>query len=973
MSGTADGRPGHRRILGGLAAGATVVALAISAGAAWDGQQTVILGDAFSSAFQGDPGVEMHRFDFYAPTGATLKAKIKVEKGDDLAPAWQVFTIAGDEVDLGTALKGTQIKNYKFEEGGAFYMKVTSTSGTGRYEVSLKGSKIPTKYKEKGVANEYHFEAVQGASMTAKVKKGPTIGELHGPFGPVDIGGGGVTQLKNFILPFSGEYVLVFTDDDEEADEIGDVDIKLKNPKSVKYYFDATESTRGMADLARTEWLGSGHADFLAEAFRHWDEDGEISTRCATCHSSFGYQDFVGADGTDSNVLGNPQNQTDNPAALGSTVDCNACHNTETPGLDTVQFPSGEIVDGLGNEARCMQCHQGRESGKNLEEHIQSVLEEGDDDDTIKAGLRFLNIHYYAAGASLFGADAWGAYEYLDEEGNREIYNHRFPHVSTIDNCQECHNQHTLELRYEQCAECHEEGANPALDETPEWVYDIRHEGSVLDYDGDGNADEGLYHELDTLGTDLLEAMEAYAERQGFPILYDSHSYPYWFNDNGEGANYGNRYQAWTARLLRAAYNYQYWQKDPGLFAHNAKYGIEFLYDTLESLHEVDEAFVPNFDKMFRNDSGHFDNTSRAFRYFDGSGSVRSSCAQCHSPGGFAFAARFGIPPIESYPPGDGFTCEQCHLTDTFDQPVPDVYYVDQVTFPSGVQIKNDPENQDDSFLCMTCHQGRQSKTQVDEKIAEEPGGPHRFSNIHYLAAGPTLYGADAAVGYEYDENSFVGEQSYEAKWEHAGPADDAQCVFCHLTDHTFLPQSTVGCGCHGNPENIQDIRLARGWDYNGNGNDTTERLVDEVATYANRLMAAMHDYTDKMGLPPFEYVDNYPYFVYAEDGPPDPEGEPGDLLWEAGDGYGFDDELLKASFNWQFWNKDHGAWAHNTFYVMQLLYDSIDDLQLAAEDNETPLDFNYLTTNPFTEETEILSIKKDGAILFLRRPSLAE
>ena len=36
--------------------------------------------------------------------------------------------------------------------------------------------------------------------------------------------------------------------------------------------------------------------------------------------------------------------------------------------------------------------------------------------------------------------------------------------------------------------------------------------------------------------------------------------------------------------LLRAAYNYQYVQKDPGAFAHNGQYVIQVLYDTLVDL-----------------------------------------------------------------------------------------------------------------------------------------------------------------------------------------------------------------------------------------------------------------------------------------------------------------------------------------------------------------------------------------------------
>jgi hypothetical protein len=35
---------------------------------------------------------------------------------------------------------------------------------------------------------------------------------------------------------------------------------------------------------------------------------------------------------------------------------------------------------------------------------------------------------------------------------------------------------------------------------------------------------------------------------------------------------------------LKAAYNYQYATKDPGAFAHNGKYIIQLLYDSLADL-----------------------------------------------------------------------------------------------------------------------------------------------------------------------------------------------------------------------------------------------------------------------------------------------------------------------------------------------------------------------------------------------------
>jgi hypothetical protein len=35
---------------------------------------------------------------------------------------------------------------------------------------------------------------------------------------------------------------------------------------------------------------------------------------------------------------------------------------------------------------------------------------------------------------------------------------------------------------------------------------------------------------------------------------------------------------------MKAAYNYQYYQKDPGAFAHNAKYVMQVLYDSIEAV-----------------------------------------------------------------------------------------------------------------------------------------------------------------------------------------------------------------------------------------------------------------------------------------------------------------------------------------------------------------------------------------------------
>jgi hypothetical protein len=77
----------------------------------------------------------------------------------------------------------------------------------------------------------------------------------------------------------------------------------------------------------------------------------------------------------------------------------------------------------------------------------------------------------------------------------------------------------------------------------------------------------------------------------GKPIAYDLETFPYFFVDtNGNGVadkdetKFPNRYKAWTPRLLKVAYNYQFVIKDPGAYAHNPTYALEPLYDSIADL-----------------------------------------------------------------------------------------------------------------------------------------------------------------------------------------------------------------------------------------------------------------------------------------------------------------------------------------------------------------------------------------------------
>lgn len=325
------------------------------------------------------------------------------------------------------------------------------------------------------------------------------------------------------------------------------------------------------ADHAQRLWAGSGHADKAAEAFTHWDEEGEVPTSCAKCHSTPGYQDYIGADGSAMNVV-------DEPAPLGTTVECAACHSDPEKGIvhdhTSVVFPSKVEVKDLGPEALCMECHQGRASTYSVDAVIAGAG--ATDDDTPSSSLRFINVHYYAAAATQFGTDVKGGYEY---EG--KTYDARFAHIPGYNACYICHSPHSLEVEIEACNTCHTGIKDPK---------DIRYLGSLEDYDGDGNMTEGVYYEIETLKSVFYAALRSYARQViGKPIAYDALAYPYFFNDkNDDGVvdpeDIDSAYSSFSPRLLRAAYNYQVSQKDPNSFAHNGKYMIELIYDSIEDL-----------------------------------------------------------------------------------------------------------------------------------------------------------------------------------------------------------------------------------------------------------------------------------------------------------------------------------------------------------------------------------------------------
>lgn len=642
-------------------------------------------------------------------------------------------------------------------------------------------------------------------------------------------------------------------------------------------------------------WMGSGHADATAEAFIHWDTEADgVPANCAKCHSEPGYLDFLGVDGTEAGIV-------DSPAMTGTVVSCVACHNDATLDKDSVVMPSGVELTGLGGEARCMECHQGRESMVSVAASIEAAAVETDD--TLSADLGFKNIHYFAAAATKYGTLAQGGFQY-----DGTTYDGNFAHVDGYDTCIGCHNSHTLEVKVEECATCHEGVA------TVDDLKDVRMAGSLRDYDGDGDMEEGIYYELQGMSELLYGALQAYASGVlETPIAYDAHSYPYFFadvNDNGVVDEGDGGLAAWSPRLLKAAYNYQVYQKDPGAYAHGGKYDIQLMYDSIVDLNvALGEAGV-DLSATSRIDAGHFAGSEEAFRHWDEDGAVPGSCAKCHSAGGLPMFLKEGV--NISQPVANGFQCATCH-TDQVEYALPEIA---SVTFPSGAKIDSGDAN---TNLCMNCHMGRESGVSVARLIGDAEddvvSDSLRFLNVHYFAAGATRFGTEAKGGYEYEG------KRYDAFFDHSKSMNE--CADCHGA-HSLEVQVDDCAECHDDIEieTVEDLHNIRYnfADYNGNGDDE-EGVYYEIEGLQTVLYDAMRTYAAETAGTGIQYDSHaYPYFFkdVNNDGVKD-EDDGGYNTWTP--------RLLRAAYNYQYVSKDPGAFAHNAPYVIQLLVDSIEDL----------------------------------------------
>lgn len=321
--------------------------------------------------------------------------------------------------------------------------------------------------------------------------------------------------------------------------------------------------------------------------------------------------------------------------------------------------------------------------------------------------------------------------------------------------------------------------------------------------------------------------------------------------------------------------------------------------------------------------SAHADVESEAFTHWneDEPAEVPVSCAKCHSGQGFLdYLGQDGSTALVVDQPAaveSIISCEVCHNEQTES--------LDRVLLPSGNEVALDANN----ALCAACHSGTNTGSAVvaavngytDDEIV--PDGS--FINPYYAFAALAWLGSEGSGGYEYEQKEYVGI------FEHAtGVQTCTQCHDAHsLHMNTASDDSNLCSACHSNVTGYTDYRdvTVDEIDYDGDG--TVEGLYHEIEGVRAVLLSGMQQYTlNELG-EQIGWFNQYPYLFKDTD----KNGEISQEEAVFSNSYpSFTPRLMRTSFNLQFSLKDPAGYVHNGKYILQLLFDSIEDLSSVVD-----------------------------------------
>jgi hypothetical protein len=301
--------------------------------------------------------------------------------------------------------------------------------------------------------------------------------------------------------------------------------------------------------------------------------------------------------------------------------------------------------------------------------------------------------------------------------------------------------------------------------------------------------------------------------------------------------------------------------------------------------------------------------------------------------------------------------CNTCHTYNGTD--MRGIRSVDNIFFPpqkasaadSG-QVSLTSSMVPPSFtLCGTCHSGRENGASITKKIGATADTSWSLSvtNPHYLGAAGMMLGTSGGVMYQYAGKSYTDKPVFWSTTQNGphGSPHGGKCASCHAAKfgkHTFeinlsttVPTgtwagsfpvggvqpgavNTAACtGCHAGPyalaPKITEFEEA------------SAELYAAIQAYAVANLDAIKTATGNANATGICYwnagVGGGQYYALEVSGVCQNGVSPaGSIPFTKAN-----PKLLKASFNYLWTQKEPGAWAHNEFYALQVIYDSITDL----------------------------------------------
>ena len=218
-------------------------------------------------------------------------------------------------------------------------------------------------------------------------------------------------------------------------------------------------------------------------------------------------------------------------------------------------------------------------------------------------------------------------------------------------------------------------------------------------------------------------------------------------------------------------------------------------------------------------------------------------------------------------------------------------------------------------------------------------------SDAHYDSGAATRFGSDAGNGtngmgiwYGQTADDYVGFDEHNPTAAGSTPDEMSKCTFCHMGpdySHSFRPEEIFAAQCASchtevSGTNLEEIRkddAGTAVDYDGD-TDLLEPIKDEIESFKDALVAEMAIYGSAFyrdagthaGTHDVVYNESQDRWYVDEDDSGDYTS--GDTRWRK-----WDEHFSRALYNLAFLHDEPGYYAHNPKYVLQLLYDTIDNL----------------------------------------------